>query len=117
MDTQGPACEMGGGQSKRSFHTRNPYGLIHAKERFAEDPERYNRLLKVFAEIYGSSAPDVPYETRMATIRAEMREDVLKDNNDLLQGFESFVPSRQDESSTSQDQEGNKNRARGEGPA
>lgn len=62
-----------------------------AKDRFADEPERYNRFLKTFTDIYGSNAPDEPPETRISMIRAEMR-DIFRGNEDLLEGFESFVP-------------------------
>ncbi|KAF9701809.1 hypothetical protein EKO04_001176 [Ascochyta lentis] len=113
MNSEIPGCEMGSPVRKNDAVTF----IAQVKERFAEEPERYNRFLKAFTEIYGSSAPNVPYETRMETIRAEMRDNVFKDNKDLLQGFESFIPSQQQETSTSQEQKVNEDGIRGNGLA
>lgn len=64
------------------------------QDRFKDNPERYTRFLKIFSEIYGRDAPDVPYEARVSRIRDEVRNS-LQGHEDLYERFESFIPENQ----------------------
>jgi hypothetical protein len=99
MNTDGPACGMRRNEATKYMAQVKVIHLSHryksyshlSKERFATDPDRFARFLKAFADIYGSSAPDRSYEERIELIRKEMREDILHDHEDLLEGFEAFI--------------------------
>jgi len=61
------------------------------QDRFIDEPERYNRLLKVFSDYYANTVPDVPYKARVSKVRVDVR-DILQGHDDLVEGFESFMP-------------------------
>jgi hypothetical protein len=99
MNTDGPACGMRRNEATKYMaqvkvthlsHKSSSYSHL-SKERFATDPDRFTRFLKAFGDIYGSGAPDRSYEERIELIRKEMRDDVLKGHEDLMEGFEAFI--------------------------
>lgn len=61
------------------------------QNRFADEPERYQRLLQAFSNFYTTTAPDVPYDARVSKIKVEIRE-ILQGHDDLIEGFEGFMP-------------------------
>lgn len=64
--------------------------LVHGRFQ-ASRPELFRRFLLVFMESYGPHQQLKPAEEAVPPIHEKMR-DIFKDDKDLLEKFESFLP-------------------------